>query len=105
MNIALIDTFAGVILAAVLGLLAWLLRSLIFTLTQHTLDLTKLTGLVARLVSDADDAEDIVAKYHDEIIDLKLASSELDTKHKDLYARVDRIESRLDSTQPKRRTL
>lgn len=103
MDIALLDTFAGVILAAALGLLAWLLRSLISKLTDHSTELVKLTGLVTRLISDMDESELVVTKYHDEIIEHKLALATLDTKHRDLYDKVTSIENRLDSTQPRRR--
>lgn len=38
-------------------------------------------------------------KYHDELIELKVASSELDATTKGLMKQVDSIQSRIDNTQ------
>lgn len=78
-----------VIMAALLSALGWYLRSVGSKLSEVAI---KLATLIEHTINTDKDIADI-QKYHDEIIDLKLASAELDTRTRGLEQRLDLLQT------------
>lgn len=84
-----------VMLAAIISALGWYLRTVGAKLSDVAL---KLATLIEHTLNmDGDMVE--VKKYHDEIIDLKVATAELDVKAKGLEHQLDQIQLMYSGTK------
>jgi len=84
-DLQLVTPYLLLILATLISAIGWYLRSVGNKLSEVG---TKLATLIEHTVNNDNDIADI-RKYHDEIIDLKVASAELDTRTKGMQHQLD----------------
>lgn len=75
----------GIVLLA--GLIGWLVRSLLKVLDKHSVILAQQSIALAVLVSETKNDRDTVTKYHDEILEHKVALAELNEFRIDIEKR------------------